>query len=188
VNSIPRSSGVPFTPERSPDPWCVHASSGAINYENARSAPRFKPTPTQRKTLPAVYFSSPAPPSGDGPSALGILHVAFTKPAWYRSILRCTAKPNFFLVLHLPLLLLRGLRVLRGSFFRTHHLFPENVDFSLASNCIHDFHAKKILPFNSRFLFFISVGRNSSISQQINASTCNDQLRPPKLTLASLRG
>jgi hypothetical protein len=53
------------------------------------------------------------------------------------------------------------------------------VNFFVASACIHDFHAKKILPFNSPFFYFASSRKNPPISQQINASTCNDQLRPP---------
>ena len=39
---------------------------------------------------------------------------------------------------------------------------------------------KKILPFNSPFLSFVSSHENPPISQQINASNCNGQLRPPK--------
>ena len=59
------------------------------------------------------------------------------------------------------------------------HDFHGNI--LVASTCIHDFHAKKNFPFNSPFLHFVPFREIPPSSQQISASTCNGQLRPPKL-------
>ena len=53
---------------------------------------------------------------------------------------------------------------------------PQFTHFTLVSPSIHDFTPKKF-PLNAPALF--SSRENPPISQQINASTCNGQLRPP---------